>query len=97
MAETSAQVSCHSQLPSNATSADQDIDRKHLLDKEEGSSNVQSDASDGAHKDRASGAGSSQATSEKDDQNHNKQAKKDHPEAPEPVIGMNDERGGKGH
>ncbi|KAL8675994.1 MAG: hypothetical protein Q9186_007440 [Xanthomendoza sp. 1 TL-2023] len=39
----------------------------------------------------------SSATSEKDPGNQNEQAKKDHPEAPGPVIGMNDERGGKGH
>ena len=36
----------------------------------------------------------SQATSEKDSGNQNEQAKKDHPEAPGPVIGMNSERGG---
>jgi hypothetical protein len=36
----------------------------------------------------------SQATSRKDERNNNKRAKEDHPEAPEPVIGMNEERGG---
>ena len=35
----------------------------------------------------------SQGTSEKDSGNQNEQAQKDHPEAPGPVIGMNDERG----
>ena len=35
----------------------------------------------------------SQATTEKDSGNQNQQAQKDHPEAPGPVIGMNDERG----
>ena len=35
----------------------------------------------------------SSATTEKDSGNQNQQAKKDHPEAPGPVIGMNDERG----
>lgn len=40
-----------------------------------------------------SGPGSSAAT-EKDLGNRNKEAQKDHPEAPGPVIGMNDERGG---
>ena len=38
----------------------------------------------------------SQATSQKDQRNSNERAKKEHPEAPEPVIGMNEERGGKG-
>ncbi|KAK7897104.1 hypothetical protein LTR67_004993 [Exophiala xenobiotica] len=36
----------------------------------------------------------SQAISRKDEGNNNKRAKEDHPEAPEPVIGMNEERGG---
>lgn len=43
------------------------------------------------------GGESSQAASEADQGNHNERAKKDHPEAPGPVIGMNDERGGSGH
>ena len=42
----------------------------------------------------SSDGGHSQATTEKDKGNQNAQAKKDHPEAPGPVIGMNDERGG---
>ena len=36
----------------------------------------------------------SQAVSRKDEGNSNERAKKDHPEAPDVVIGMNDERGG---
>ncbi len=36
----------------------------------------------------------SQAISRKDEGNHNKRAEEDKPEAPKPVIGMNDERGG---
>lgn len=36
----------------------------------------------------------SSATSQKDPGNQNEKAKRDHPEAPGPVIGMNDERGG---
>ena len=36
----------------------------------------------------------SQGTSEKDKGKHNERAEKDHPEAPKPVIGMNDEKGG---
>ncbi|KAL8895044.1 MAG: hypothetical protein Q9207_008322, partial [Kuettlingeria erythrocarpa] len=39
----------------------------------------------------------SSATSQKDPGSQNEKAKRDHPEAPGPVIGMNDERGGKGH
>ena len=40
--------------------------------------------------------GKSQATTERDHGSHNKKAKEEHPEAPGPVIGMNDERGGVG-
>jgi len=36
-------------------------------------------------------------TREKDERNSTERAKKDHPEAPDVVIGMQDERGGKGH
>ncbi|KAL8893663.1 MAG: hypothetical protein Q9192_005042 [Flavoplaca navasiana] len=36
----------------------------------------------------------SSATKQKDPGNQNEKAKRDHPEAPGPVIGMNDERGG---
>lgn len=56
---------------------------------------VQSAASQSGKRERASGdEKQSQATTEKDKGNQNEQAKKDHPEAPGPVIGMNDERGG---
>ncbi|MCJ1481313.1 hypothetical protein MMC06_001470 [Schaereria dolodes] len=43
---------------------------------------------------RASDSGNSSATSEKDNKSDNQRAKQDHPEAPGPVLGMNDERGG---
>ena len=57
--------------------------------------NIQADASKSGKADRVSGSeGGSQATTEGDHGNQNEQAKKDHPEAPGPVIGMNDERGG---
>ncbi|KAG8526784.1 uncharacterized protein KY384_008213 [Bacidia gigantensis] len=56
--------------------------------------NVQSSASKSGQKDRSGGEGHSQATTQQDKGNQNEQAKKDHPEAPGPVIGMNDERGG---
>lgn len=56
---------------------------------------VQSGASQSGKRERAADdQNASQATSEKDSGNQNEQAKKDHPEAPGPVIGMNSERGG---
>ncbi|RMJ26809.1 hypothetical protein PHISP_02351, partial [Aspergillus sp. HF37] len=39
----------------------------------------------------------SHATTERDGLHHQRKAKKEHPKAPEPVIGMNDERGEKGN
>ena len=55
---------------------------------------VQSGASQSGKRERASGdEKQSQGATEKDKGNQNEQAKKDHPEAPGPVIGMNDERG----
>jgi hypothetical protein len=55
--------------------------------------NVQKSASDGGQAEKAKG-GRDNATGEKDVRNSNKKAKQDHPEAPGPVLGMNDERGG---
>ena len=43
------------------------------------------------HEEMKEGSG---AISRKDEGNNNERAKKDHPEAPDVVIGMNDERGG---
>lgn len=54
---------------------------------------VQSGASQSGKRERASDKDASHATSEKDAAGQNEQAQKDHPEAPGPVIGMNDERG----
>ena len=63
-------------------------DKPHELD-------VQSAASKSGKRDRlADTDGPSQATSERDQGSNNERAKKDHPEAPGPVLGMNDERGG---
>ncbi|KAF2432358.1 hypothetical protein EJ08DRAFT_732448 [Tothia fuscella] len=45
---------------------------------------------------KAKAQGDSNAAGQKDDQNATAKAKKDHPEAPDTVIGMQDERGGKG-
>ncbi|RJE19802.1 hypothetical protein PHISCL_07854 [Aspergillus sclerotialis] len=39
----------------------------------------------------------SQATTERDGLKYGRKAKEEHPKAPEPVIGMNDERAEKGH
>lgn len=56
---------------------------------------MQSNASKSGEQERAGGgSGQSSAISEKDHGDQNKKAKEDHPEAPGPVIGMNDERGG---
>jgi hypothetical protein len=57
------------------------------------SHNVHIDGAKGGAADRASSDGSIAAT-EKDRGKSNQEAKADHPKAPDPVIGMNDERGG---
>ena len=74
-------------------------DKTHLKDKPEADSkaNVHSHASKTAHEDRASPSGASQATSRRDERQNNKRAEEEHPEAPKPIIGMNEERGTKGH
>lgn len=38
-----------------------------------------------------------QAATERGGVKHGKKAKEEHPKAPEPIIGMNDERAQKGH
>ena len=55
---------------------------------------IQSSASKSGKQQRAEESHPTSAATEKDTGNNNEQAKKDHPEAPGPVIGMNDERGG---
>ncbi|KAL8754863.1 MAG: hypothetical protein Q9184_004982 [Pyrenodesmia sp. 2 TL-2023] len=67
-------------------------ERKDELDVHSGAS--KSGARQRANEDEHVG---SSATSQKDPGSQNEKAKQDHPEAPGPVIGMNDERGGKGH
>lgn len=54
---------------------------------------VQSESAQQAMKDHESLKKGSQAISRQDEGNSNERAKKDRPAAPEPVIGMNDERG----
>lgn len=56
----------------------------------------QSKASQSGMDQHAKGEEGSQALSRKDEGGFNKKAKDDYPEAPGPVLGMNDERGGKG-
>ena len=56
--------------------------------------NIEVSASKSGAADRAAGSeANSSATSGQDQGKHNKKASDDHPEAPKPVIGMNDERG----
>ena len=67
---------------------------EHINDRDD-TQNVQVDASKSGKADRAAGtAAASQATAQSDHGDQNKKAKEDHPEAPGPVLGMNDERGG---
>lgn len=56
--------------------------------------NVHSKASKSGNQERASNSEQSSATNEKDYGNQNKKVKEENPEAPGPVLGMNDERGG---
>nr|POE47808.1 putative tartrate dehydrogenase/decarboxylase ttuc [Quercus suber] len=70
--------------------------REHALDKgASGDPNVQSEASASGRGSRSQDAGGS-ATRQKDERNSTAKAKQEHPEAPDTVIGMQDERGGKG-
>ena len=66
--------------------------KDHITETDD-SHNVQIDGAKSGALDRASKDGSSAAT-EKDQGKSNEKAKKDHPKAPEPIIGMNDERRG---
>jgi len=67
--------------------------------REKDSHNVQQDATRDGKAERAAGEGGTGTTEKaggKGQGDLNKKAKEEHPEAPGPVIGMNDERGGKG-
>ena len=64
----------------------------HVLNRQE--HDVQAESSHQARRDHEELKEGSQAISRKDEGNNNERAKKDHPEAPDVVIGMNDERGG---
>ncbi|MCJ1415316.1 hypothetical protein MMC32_001648 [Xylographa parallela] len=74
--------------PGSTKASDHTTNSKDELD-------VQSAASKSGQRERAEGSHAS-ATSEKDTRNDNERAQKENPESPM-VIGMNDERGGKGH
>ncbi|KAK4993451.1 hypothetical protein LTR50_000381 [Elasticomyces elasticus] len=69
-------------------------DDKHTTNKKD-TLDVQSDSSSKGMQAKSNQTGGS-ATSESDSQNSTAKAKKEHPEAPDVVIGMQDERGGKG-
>lgn len=66
--------------------------KDHITETDD-SHNVQIDGAKGGATDRASSDGSIAAT-EKDSGKSNQKAEAEHPKAPAPVIGMNDERGG---
>lgn len=66
---------------------------EHVLNRDD-ELDIQSGASKSGKRERVEEDHPSSATTEKDTGNNNEQAKKDHPEAPGPVIGMNSERGG---
>ncbi|KAL1618482.1 hypothetical protein SLS54_007210 [Diplodia seriata] len=69
-------------------------DEKHTTEKTE-RADVQSENSQAGMESHATGTGGS-ATSRRDERSSTARAKKEHPEAPDVVIGMQDERGGKG-
>lgn len=67
----------------------------HIV-RETDSHNVQQDAARSGKAERALGeasSGTSEKAGMKREENLNEKAKRDHKEAPKPVIGMNDERG----
>lgn len=69
---------------------------EHVTNRDDNEPDIQSSASKSGKEERTGESGyvGSGAANEKDLGNQNEQAKKDHPEAPGPVLGMNDERGG---
>ncbi|KAF2758367.1 hypothetical protein EJ05DRAFT_510303 [Pseudovirgaria hyperparasitica] len=75
------------------------LGKEHVLDKStHDTHNIHSKASAEGQQDRnkQNGTGGS-ATTGADQRNSTAKAKKDHPEAPDVIIGMQDERGAKGH
>ncbi|KAF2721920.1 hypothetical protein K431DRAFT_284369 [Polychaeton citri CBS 116435] len=70
-------------------------EQTHTLDRDD-RTNIQVEQSQRGRESRAEGDGGT-ATTQKDDRSNTARAKKEHPEAPDVVIGMQDERGTKGH
>lgn len=66
---------------------------KDHISRTEDSNNTQIDAAKGGASDRATPHGST-AAAEKSKEGNKQKTKEDHPEAPDPIIGMEDERGG---
>ncbi|PYI14543.1 hypothetical protein BO86DRAFT_385680 [Aspergillus japonicus CBS 114.51] len=70
--------------------------------KKRDNTDVSTDASSAGQEDRESSYGVPDSSkpagaTERGGLKHERKAKKEHPKAPEPVIGMNDERGQRGH
>jgi len=78
-----------------STDRTQQASKQHATTKED-QLDVQSDSVGSGKGARAAG-GEDNTTAQSDTTNSTAKAKKDHPEAPDVVIGMQDERGGKGH
>ncbi|PWY94769.1 hypothetical protein BO94DRAFT_531705 [Aspergillus sclerotioniger CBS 115572] len=79
-------------------SEDHAVDRTQKRD----TTDPTTDAAASVMKDREEGEGIAngskpQGATERGGTQHGKKAKQQHPNAPEPIIGMNDERGQKGH
>ncbi|KAL1619139.1 hypothetical protein SLS56_010227 [Neofusicoccum ribis] len=70
-------------------------DEQHTTNKTD-KNDVQNDAVHKGQEAHATGTGGT-ATSRRDERNSTARAKQEHPEAPDVVIGMQDERGRKGH
>ncbi|KAF2140609.1 uncharacterized protein K452DRAFT_359650 [Aplosporella prunicola CBS 121167] len=79
----------------SSVKTDQYPDDKHTTNKSD-ELDVQNQSSSAGKASHASGTGGG-ATSRRDERGSTAKAKKEHPEAPDVVIGMQDERGGKGN
>jgi len=79
----------------SSVKTDQYPDSEHTTNKKD-TLDVQSDNSKKGREAKSQDTGGS-ATTQSDTRDSTSKAKKDHPESPDVVIGMQDERGGKGH
>lgn len=77
---------------SSATSGGAPTGTQHATDTSD-ELDVQSSGAKQGQRDKAAGQGG-QAATQADERNNNQRAKDENPEAPGPVLGMNDERGG---